>query len=105
MCVCLVTQTLCGPMDCSSPGFSVHEILQAKILEWVAIPFSRGSSWPRGRTLVLCIAGMMPESQPRDSDSYLVKVAGIVKVNMQPGLGVTAFRQAFQPDKLSSFNT
>lgn len=42
----------------------------------------------------------MPESQPRDSDSYLVKVAGIVKVNTQPGLGVTAFRQAFQPDKL-----
>ena len=33
--------TLCSPMDCSSPGFSVHGILQARILEWVAIPFSR----------------------------------------------------------------
>ena len=38
--------TLCDPMNCSPPGFSVHGILQAKILEWVAIPFSRGSSLP-----------------------------------------------------------
>ena len=37
----------CNPMDCSPPGFSVHGILQARILEWVAIPFSRGSSQPR----------------------------------------------------------
>jgi len=35
--------TLCDPMDCSLPGFSVHGISQARILEWVAIPFSRGS--------------------------------------------------------------
>ena len=35
---------LCDPMDCSSPGSSVHGILQARILEWVTIPFSRGSS-------------------------------------------------------------
>ena len=33
--------TLCGPVDCSSPGFSVHEILQARILEWLAISFSK----------------------------------------------------------------
>ena len=37
--------TLCSPMDCSPPGFSVHGILQARILEWVAISSSRGSSW------------------------------------------------------------
>ena len=36
--------TLCDPMDCSLPGSSVHEILQARILEWVAMPCSRGSS-------------------------------------------------------------
>ena len=36
--------TLCDPMDCSPPGFPVHELLQARILEWVTIPFSRGSS-------------------------------------------------------------
>ena len=40
------------PMDCSPPGFSVHGILQAGILKWVAIPFSRGSSQPRDRTSI-----------------------------------------------------
>ena len=49
--------TLCNPMDCSLPGFSVHGIFQARVLEWVAISFSRGSSWPRNRTQVSCIAG------------------------------------------------
>ena len=39
--------TLCDPMDCSSPGSSIHGILQARILEWIAISFSRGSSQPR----------------------------------------------------------
>ena len=39
--------TLWDPMDCSPPGSSIHRILQARILEWVASPFSRGSSWPR----------------------------------------------------------
>ena len=43
-------------MDCSLPGSSVHRILQASILEWVAISFSRGSSWLRDRTHVSCIA-------------------------------------------------
>ena len=49
--------TLCDPMDCSLPGSPVHGILQARILEWVAIPFSRGSSWLRDLTQVSCIAG------------------------------------------------
>ena len=44
--------TLCDPMDCSLPGSSVHGIFQARILEWIAISFSRGSSWPRDRTQV-----------------------------------------------------
>ena len=38
--------TLCNPVDCSIPGSSVHGILQARTLEWVAMPFSRGSSHP-----------------------------------------------------------
>ena len=42
-----VRPTLCDPMDCSPPGSSIHGILQARILEWVAIPFSRGSSRSR----------------------------------------------------------
>ena len=49
--------TLWDPMDCSLPGSSVHEILQARILEWVAISFSRGSSQPRDQTRVSCIGG------------------------------------------------
>ena len=49
--------TLCSPMDCSPPGSSVHGILQARILEWVAAPFSRGDSPPRDRTQISCIAG------------------------------------------------
>ena len=47
--------TLCNPMDCSPPGSSVYGISQAKILEWVAISFSRGSSWPRDWTPVFSI--------------------------------------------------
>ena len=58
--LCLVTQsclTLCDPMDCSPPGFSVHGILRARMLEWVAMPSSRGSSQPRDRTQVSYISG------------------------------------------------
>ena len=59
MCVCvLVAQsfpTLCDSMHCSLPGSSAHGILQARILEWVAIPFARGSSQPRDQTQVSCI--------------------------------------------------
>ena len=58
-CCCLVSKsypTLCNPMDCSPPGPS-HGILQARILEWVAIPFCRASSPPRDWTHVSCIAG------------------------------------------------
>ena len=60
MCVCEVAQscpTLCDPMDCSLTGSSVHGIFQARVLEWVAISFSRGSSPPRNRTPVSRIAG------------------------------------------------
>ena len=59
-CCCLIANfclTLCDPMDCSPPGSSVHGISQARILEWLASSFSRGSSWPRDRTHVSCIAG------------------------------------------------
>ena len=56
----LVTQscpTLCDSVDCSPPGSSACGILQARILEWVAISFSRGSSQLKDRTQVSCIAG------------------------------------------------
>ena len=57
---CLVTksrQIPVTPMDCSLPDSSVHGIFQARILEWVAILFYRGSSRPRDQTQVSCIAG------------------------------------------------
>ena len=49
--------TLCDPMDCSLPGSSVHGIFQTRVLEWVAISFSKGSSLPRDPTQVSCIVG------------------------------------------------
>ena len=49
--------TLCDPMDCSLPGSSIHGIFQARVLEWVAISFSRGSSQPRDQTQVSRIGG------------------------------------------------
>ena len=58
--VCLVAQsclTLCDPTDCSPPGSSVHGILQARILGWIVISFSRGSSQPRKWNLVSRTAG------------------------------------------------
>ena len=57
----LVTQScpaLCDAMDCSPPGSSVHRIFQARILEWVAISSSMGSSQPRNRTWVSCNASI-----------------------------------------------
>ena len=58
-CCYLVIQwcpTLCGPKDCSLPGSSVHGIFHTRILEWVAISFSRGSSWCRDGTYISCIS-------------------------------------------------
>ena len=56
--VCSVAKScpsLCDTMDCSPPGSSVHVILQARILEWVVVSFSRWCSWPRDQTHVSCI--------------------------------------------------
>ena len=50
-----VSLTLCDPIDCSPPGFSVHGILQARKLEWVVISFSRGSFQPRDQKQISCI--------------------------------------------------
>ena len=58
--MCSVVQlclALCNPMDCSLPGSSVHGTFQARIMEWVAISFSREYSRPKDQTQVTCIAG------------------------------------------------
>ena len=57
--LCMLTQlcpTLWGPMDCSPSGSSTHDIFQARILEWVAISYSKASSWPRNKTHVFCVS-------------------------------------------------
>ena len=64
-CACVGAQslqacpTLCNPMVCGQPGSSIRGILQARILEWVARPSSRGSSPPRDQTRASCIAGRL----------------------------------------------
>ena len=84
----LVTQscpTLCNPMDCSPPGSCVHGILQARILEWIAIPFSSRSFQPRDWSGVSCIAGrfftiwdIREAFSFRDSNDRKIKLAGVV---------------------------
>ena len=80
----LVTQscpTLCDPMDCSPPGSSVHGILQARLLEWVAMSFSRESSWFRDQAWVSCIAGR--DSLP--SEPLAHQIAPLSDPNFQRG--------------------
>ena len=63
--LCVLSRVqLCNPLDCSPPGSSVHGIFQARILEWVAIFLSRGSSWPRDQTQVFHIAGRFFTTEP-----------------------------------------
>ena len=64
VCVTQSCPTLCNPMDYSPPGSSVHRILQARILVWFAIPFSKGSSQARDRTQVSCIQANSLLSEP-----------------------------------------
>ena len=77
MCVCLVAQlclTLCNPLDCCPSGSFVHGILQTRILEWVAMPSSRGSSQPRDQTQVSCIAdGFLTVWVTREAQLYIDK--------------------------------
>ena len=75
LCMLQSCLTLCNPMDCSLPASSVHGILQARILEWVAMPSSRGSSWPRDQThvsCVSCIAGRFFTTEPLGSPLFII---------------------------------
>ena len=80
---CSVESNSCNPMDCSLPGFSVHGLLQARILEWVAIPFSRGSSQPRDGTWVSCIAAGFKSLK---SLNYLIQLSIICTTILIKGL-------------------
>ena len=87
VCVCVCVTQLCptiwDPMDYSLPDSSVHGILQARILEWVAIPFCRGSSQPRDQTHISCIAGryLQPPGKP-----YLMPAATAKSLQSCPTL-------------------
>ena len=71
-CMCVLSlhlcPTVCNHMDLNLPGLSIHGFLQARILEWVAMPSSRGSSQPRDGTGISCIAGgffiLAPPAKP-----------------------------------------
>ena len=69
------------PMDCSLPGSSVHGIFQVRILEWVAISFSRRSSQSRDRTQVSCIAGgfVTTWAMKEDQENIRVQLFQIVR--------------------------
>ena len=71
--VTLVFPTLCHLMDCSPPGSSVHKILQARILEWVAMPFSRGSSRPRNWNHGSCISAWRADFLPTEPPARVPK--------------------------------
>ena len=68
--------TLCDPVDCSPPGSSVHGIFQVRILEWVAVLSSRGSSRPRDQTRIFCsscIAGRFFTTEPQGRPPFAVR--------------------------------
>ena len=78
----LVALILCDPMDCSPPGSSVHGNLQARILEWVAVPFSRGSSQhrvePASPALQADSLPSEPPGKPLTLPNYTFKMAKMV---------------------------
>ena len=74
-------QTLCNPMGCSLSGSSVHGIFQARILEWVAISFSRGSSWPRDQTWVSCTVGRFFPAWATTRELLIIPLQCICYVN------------------------
>ena len=80
--------TLCNPMDCSRPGSSVHGILQARILEWVAISFSRGTSRPRDWTHASCLAGGFfttePPGKPEQRSGMLLNILQCTEYHSPP---------------------
>ena len=80
-----VVSTLCDPMDCSLPGSLAHAILQVRILEWVAIPFSRGSSQPRDQTPLLCLLPWHHQhhlGSPQSFPGTLKKLTGILQLRV-----------------------
>ena len=91
-------QPICNPMNCGTPGSSVHGILQARILEWAAISFSRGSSWPRDRTQVSCTADSFFPREVHKGRSRLAYALLLSWLGTQcsPGFCTTAGRRGWE---------
>ena len=92
---------LCNPVDCSLPGSSVHGILQARILEWVAISFSRGSSRPRDQTRVSRTGGRHVNLwATRKANIYTIDAIKCSKchvANQSTGLFIDSFKKFCTP--------
>ena len=71
-------QTVCNPMGCSPPGSSVHGIFQARILEWITISYSRGSSQPRDQTMSPTFVGIFFTTEPPGKPTCSLKSVKIV---------------------------
>ena len=102
VCVLVSHVRHCDPMDCSPPGSSVCGILQARILEWVAISSSRGSSQPRDQTWVSCIAGRFFLSEPPGKSTLDLKVASFrfqepLQGSSPLGLGPSHYLESYLP--------
>ena len=100
--LCLIAQsclTLFDPMDCRPPGSSVHGILGARMLEWVAIPSSRGSSQPRDQTQVSHTAGRFFYQLSTGSPRLLEWVA-FPTLGELPDLEIEPWSPALQADSL-----
>jgi len=76
--------TLCDPVDCGLPGSSVHGILQTRILEWEAIPFSRGSSWPKDGTRISFIVGRFFTIWATKGSPYVCVSRSVVSDSLWP---------------------
>ena len=109
----LITQsclTLWDPMGCSPPGFPVKGILQAGILEWVFIPFFRGSSWPRDQTRVSCIAGkFFTIWDTREANTSIFSFLYTFHINIlfnycSSILHITTFSKTFFPLSFQKYN-
>ena len=94
--------TLFYPMDCSPAGSSIHGTLQAKILEWVVIPFSKGSSQPRGQTQVSFAAKLLQSyptlCNPIDGSPSGSSVPGILQARILEWVAIS-FSNACSPAK------
>ena len=95
--------TLCSCMDCIPPGSSVHRIPQPRIMEWVAMPSSRGSLWPRGWTRVSCIADRFLTTWVIGEATHIVishgSMFGVQNLGLNPVCCVTLGMQ-FNPTAL-----